>query len=76
VTSQPSAALIRASGKCAECHINQQYSIVHEYSLSVHTTLASGITGVGGAVSAASADHRVRRTVKPFKLDELAVTEL
>ena len=36
VTQQPSAALIRASGKCAECHINQQYSVVHEYELSVH----------------------------------------
>ena len=36
VTDQPSAALIRASGKCAECHANQQFSVVHEYELSVH----------------------------------------
>jgi hydroxylamine dehydrogenase len=36
VTEQPTAALIRASGKCAECHLNQQYSVVHEYELSVH----------------------------------------
>jgi hydroxylamine dehydrogenase len=36
VTEQPTAALIRASGKCAECHSNTQYSIVHEYELSVH----------------------------------------
>ncbi len=36
VTEQPSAALIRASGKCAECHANQQYSVVHEYELSAH----------------------------------------
>jgi hypothetical protein len=36
VTDQPSAALIRASGKCAECHANLQYSVVHEYELSVH----------------------------------------
>jgi hypothetical protein len=36
VTDQPSAALVRASGKCAECHANQHYSIVHEYELSVH----------------------------------------
>jgi hypothetical protein len=36
VTDQPSAALIRASGKCAECHLNQQFSVVHEYELSVH----------------------------------------
>ncbi len=36
VVDQPSAALVRASGKCAECHSNQQFSIVHEYELSVH----------------------------------------
>jgi hypothetical protein len=36
VTEQPTAALIRASGKCAECHANQHYSVVHEYELSVH----------------------------------------
>jgi hypothetical protein len=35
-TDQPSAALILASGKCAECHIQQQYSVVHEYELSAH----------------------------------------
>ncbi len=36
ITEQPTAALIRASGKCAECHANQQYSVVHEYELSAH----------------------------------------
>jgi hypothetical protein len=36
VTDQPSPQLIRASGKCAECHSNLQFSIVHEYELSVH----------------------------------------
>ncbi len=36
VTEQPTAALIRASGKCAECHANQHYSVVHEYELSGH----------------------------------------
>jgi hydroxylamine dehydrogenase len=35
-TDQPSAAFVRASGKCAECHTQQQYSIVHEYELSRH----------------------------------------
>jgi hypothetical protein len=35
-TNQPSAALVRATGRCAECHANQHYSIVHEYELSVH----------------------------------------
>ena len=33
---QPSEALVRASGKCAECHYRQQYSVVHEYEMSMH----------------------------------------
>jgi len=33
---QPSAAFVRASGKCAECHTRQQYSVVHEYEMSRH----------------------------------------
>jgi hydroxylamine dehydrogenase len=35
-TEQPTAALVRASGKCAECHLRTQYSIVHEYEMSMH----------------------------------------
>jgi hypothetical protein len=35
-TDQPTADLVRASGKCAECHARQQQSIVHEYELSAH----------------------------------------
>jgi hydroxylamine dehydrogenase len=35
-TDQPSAAFVRASGKCAECHLQQQYSVVHEFEMSVH----------------------------------------
>ena len=35
-TQQPSEALVRASGKCAECHVRQQYSVVHEYEMSIH----------------------------------------
>jgi len=35
-SAQPTAALVRASGKCAECHYRLQYSIVHEYEMSVH----------------------------------------
>src|SRR4051812_13608200 len=35
-TDQPSAAFVRASGKCAECHTRQQYSVVHEYEMSKH----------------------------------------
>ena len=35
-TQQPSAAFVRASGKCAECHRNTHYSVVHEYEMSAH----------------------------------------
>jgi hydroxylamine dehydrogenase len=35
-TAQPTADFVRASGKCAECHLQQQYSIVHEYEMSLH----------------------------------------
>jgi hydroxylamine dehydrogenase len=35
-TEQPTAALVRASGKCAECHLRTQYSVVHEYEMSLH----------------------------------------
>jgi hypothetical protein len=35
-TEQPSPAFVRASGKCAECHLAQQYSAVHEYEMSLH----------------------------------------
>jgi hydroxylamine dehydrogenase len=36
VVDQPSPAFVRASGKCAECHINAQYSVVHEFEMSAH----------------------------------------
>jgi len=42
VIEQPSAAFVSASGKCAECHRNNQYSIVHEYEMSRHA--AKGVT--------------------------------
>jgi len=35
-SGQPSPSMVRASGKCAECHYRQQYSVVHEYEMSVH----------------------------------------
>src|SRR5215475_8094629 len=35
-TEEPTAALVRASGKCAECHVRTQYSVVHEYEMSMH----------------------------------------
>jgi hypothetical protein len=42
VVQQPNAAFVKASGKCAECHRNLQYSIVHEYEMSKHA--AKGVT--------------------------------
>lgn len=35
-SDQPSADLVRATGKCAECHARTQYSVVHEYEISAH----------------------------------------
>jgi len=35
-TDQPNASLVRATGKCAECHLRKQYSVVHEYEMSRH----------------------------------------
>jgi hydroxylamine dehydrogenase len=35
-TSQPSAAFVKATGKCAECHKRMHYSVVHEHEMSVH----------------------------------------
>src|SRR5437764_14141222 len=35
-TEQPRAELVRATGKCAECHARTQYSVVHEYEISEH----------------------------------------
>ena len=42
IVEQPNAAFVKASGKCAECHRNNQYAIVHEYELSKHA--AKGVT--------------------------------
>jgi hydroxylamine dehydrogenase len=35
-TDQPSADFVKATGKCAECHARTQYSVVHEYEISMH----------------------------------------
>lgn len=35
-TEQPTPELVRATGKCAECHEETQYSVVHEYEMSLH----------------------------------------
>ena len=35
---QPSAEFVKATGKCAECHARQQFSIVHEFEMSKHAS--------------------------------------
>src|SRR5512140_3799569 len=35
-TAQPSADLVRAAGKCAECHERETSAIVHQYERSRH----------------------------------------
>lgn len=35
--SHPTAALVRATGKCAECHRQETSAIVHEYEMSRHS---------------------------------------
>jgi hypothetical protein len=40
-TLQCPAAVVRATGKCAECRTEPDYSIVHQYALSAHA--AKGI---------------------------------
>lgn len=36
--TRPTADLVRANGKCAECHLHETSSVVHEYELSRHNT--------------------------------------
>jgi hydroxylamine dehydrogenase len=35
-SGQPSADFVRATGECAECHARTEYSVVHEYEMSLH----------------------------------------
>ena len=41
-TNQPSAAFVRATGKCAECHARETGAIVHQFERSEHA--ARGVT--------------------------------
>jgi hypothetical protein len=41
-TTQPSAAFVQATGKCAECHRRETSAVVHEFELSRHS--AAGVT--------------------------------
>jgi hypothetical protein len=58
-TQQPSAANVRASGKCAECHSRETPAIVHEYEMSRHA--ARGINCLdchGAGEGQEKVDHR------------------
>jgi hypothetical protein len=57
-TSQPSAEFVRASGKCAECHTQQTYSVVHEYEMSRHAA-RGGVPRIHSSKSRASRRRRV-----------------
>ena len=35
-TDQPNAALVKATGKCAECHRQETSAVVHQFELSEH----------------------------------------
>src|SRR5512135_1705866 len=35
-TSQPTGALVAATGKCAECHLHETSAVVHQYERSRH----------------------------------------
>src|SRR5262249_9160314 len=35
-SGQPSASLARATGKCAECHTQEEYAVVHEFEVNRH----------------------------------------
>ena len=39
--TQPTAALVRATGKCAECHRRETSAVVHEFEMSRHS--ATGV---------------------------------
>ena len=55
-TAQPTAALVRATGKCAECHRRETSAVVHEYEMSRHAaksaSTASTATSRRGAGAA------------------------
>ncbi len=58
-TSQPSAQLVRAAGKCAECHRKETSAIVHQFEGSRHAASGVNCLDCHRAVEGQeSADHR------------------
>lgn len=58
-TQQPTAANIRASGKCAECHSRETPAIVNEYGMSRHAAKGVNCLDCHGPVTGQpSMEHR------------------
>ncbi len=58
-TSQPSPQLVKATGKCAECHRNETSAIVHQFERSGHAAAGVNCLDCHHAVEGQeSADHR------------------
>src|SRR4051812_8591598 len=68
-TTHASATLVKATGKCAECHTRTQHSIVHEFELSAHAR--QGVTcldchrSAGGQGEQAHHGFEISTTVTP-----------
>jgi hydroxylamine dehydrogenase len=57
--TQPSAALVEATGKCAECHRRETSAIVHQYETSQHAAKGINCLECHRAVEGqASVEHR------------------
>ena len=58
-TSQPSPQLVKATGKCAECHRNETSAIVHQFERSGHAAAGVNCLDCHHAVEGQeSTDHR------------------
>jgi hypothetical protein len=76
---QPTAALVRATGKCAECHRQETSAVVHEFEMSRHS--AAGVNCLEchrPAEGQEAMDHRgfsISRTVTAANCKQCHQTE-
>ena len=56
-TEQPSAQLVKAVGKCAECHRQETSAIIHQFERSRHAAAGINCLDCHGA---AEANQRIR----------------
>ena len=54
--NRQSAALVTATGKCADCHRHETSAVVHEYEMSRHSAVGSQLPRLPSAVQGARAD--------------------